>query len=399
MKMHPPPAPNQRIDAVDALRGFALAGIAIAHFTEQYIAAGRWESWIEPSTIDHVLAWVREELFWSKFFSIFSMLFGMSFAIMMGNASQRGSDFSIRFLWRLAVLMVFALLHQTIYRGDILTVYVVIGLCLPLFYRCPTGWLLAIAVFLLLGGGRFAYFALNEANLVLEFSRPIPELMAQYQQLVLTASPLEIARYNFETSLISKVNFQLVWTGRAYQTLGYFLIGLYFVRSGFMKNLVSQQRLLINTAVFTAITAVLFYFIKGALLDLMDSPFGFNSYKDTMILSVVDVFDIAVTALYVSVFLLLFTRNPSGSLSLFAPVGRMALTCYLMQSLIGVYLFYGWGLGQVGKLQDWQTTLIAIAIIVCQVLLCRWWLGIYRYGPLEWLWRCGTYTRLIPLRR
>ncbi len=126
--------PVNRIDAVDALRGFALAGIVFAHMIEQFLAAPRpAEGWlVEPNLADHLVNAFNGIFIMGKFFSIFAVLFGMSFAIMMGNAAAKGRSFSGRFVWRLAILLLFGFLHSLLYRGDILTVYVAVGFCLPL---------------------------------------------------------------------------------------------------------------------------------------------------------------------------------------------------------------------------------------------------------------------------
>ena len=129
-------SPNKRIEAVDALRGFALAGIVFAHMIEQYIATIRpIEGWlVEPDIFDQIVSAFHGFFIMGKFFSIFAVLFGMSFAIMMGNAAAKGRSFSGRFIWRLAILGAIGFVHSLFYRGDVLTIYVAIGFCLPLFY-------------------------------------------------------------------------------------------------------------------------------------------------------------------------------------------------------------------------------------------------------------------------
>ena len=163
-------SPNNRIEAVDALRGFALAGIVFAHMIEQFIGAPRPESWaVESNIFDHMASGFHFIFVMGKFFSIFAVLFGMSFAIMMGNAAAKGRSFSGRFIWRLAILGAIGFVHSLFYRGDILTVYVAIGFCLPLFYRVSSKTLWFIVVLLCLGAGRYLFYLLTGTASILSY--------------------------------------------------------------------------------------------------------------------------------------------------------------------------------------------------------------------------------------
>lgn len=82
-----------------------------------------------------------------------------------------------------------------------------------------------------------------------------------------------------------------------------------------------------------------------------------------------------------------------------APYGRTALSNYFIQTLLGTFILYNWGLGFIGEFSNTQTLLIALGIIGVQVALSDWWLKHYRFGPLEWLWRSGTYLQWQPMRR
>jgi uncharacterized protein len=394
--------PNHRIDAVDALRGFALAGIVFAHMIEQFIAAmrpvGVWL--VEPNIFDHLAMAFNGVFIMGKFFSIFAVLFGMSFAIMMGNAAARGSNFSWRFVWRLAILFAFGFIHSLVYRGDILTIYAAIGFCLPFFYRLSGKTLWFIAVLLFLGMGRYLFYLLTGTASLLDYDQsPESPVIAAYVELLRNGSFLEIAGENFAHGFINKIDFQIGVFGRAYLTLAYFLVGMWLVRSGIINNLDENRPLIRKTLKWSLGLCAVSFVITGVAFTFIPDLMEFKSWLSVFAFSFMDLFNTGFTAVLMSGFLLLYLRKPTGWLGSLAPYGRMALSNYLLQSLIGTFVLYGWGLGLVGQLHDWQTFLLSIVVILLQVRLSKWWLSRYYYGPFEWLWRCGTYFRKVKFAR
>jgi len=396
------PFANNRIEAVDALRGFALAGIVFAHMIEQFIASQRpVDAWlVVPNLFDHMVMAFHGLFIMGKFFSIFAVLFGISFAIMMGNAAARGHRFSGRFIWRLAILFAFGFVHSLIYRGDILTIYAAIGFCLPFFYRVPSKVLWFIVVLLFLGVGRYLFYLVTGTTSFLSYDQsPESPVVAAYVEVLKTGSFLEIARENFFHGFASKIDFQLGIFGRAYLTLAYFLVGMWLVRSGIINNLEANRPLIKKTlqwslglcAVSFILIALSFTFIP----DLME----FKTWLSVIAFAFFDLFNTALTVVLMSGFLLLYFHSPTGWLGSLAPYGRMALSNYFLQSLIGTFVLFGWGLGLLGQLHDWQTFLLSVVVIYLQVRLSTWWLSRYYYGPLEWLWRCGTYFKKVKFAR
>jgi uncharacterized protein len=389
---------SERIDSVDALRGFALAGIVFAHVTEQYIASAPWGGWVEPTQLDLALTWFKQNFIWSKFYSIFSLLFGMSFAIMMGNAAKKGRNFSWRFLWRLALLLGIGIVHSLIYRGDILTIYVVLGFSLPLFYRIPSKWLAVIAGLLFLGAGRYLYFLITGSDSVNLFDKDFETRTAEYGAILMHGSFTDVITYNWHFAQLSKLEFQIL-TGRCYLTLGYFLCGMLLVRSNILQDLQQHLALLKKVFVCALIVAFIFYFVGNVATALKGSPFGYKSYFEIFLLMPRDIFDISVTLTYSSGFLLLYNRYSKSFIGALVPYGRMALTNYVMQSLIGTFIFYGWGLGYVTQLHKWQTVIIATMILTTQIYVSQVWLRHFHFGPLEWLWRCATWFRFFQIKK
>ena len=107
-----------------------------------------------------------------------------------------------------------------------------------------------------------------------------------------------------------------------------------------------------------------------------------------------------MTSMILCGFLLLYQKTKwERALSFFAPYGRMALTNYVMQSIIGTMIFFNWGLGYIGQVRALYCFLIGIAVVVLQTLFSKFWLTHFRFGPLEWLWRCGTYFKWQSMRK
>ncbi|CAN0598703.1 unnamed protein product [Ectocarpus sp. 12 AP-2014] len=117
-------------------------------------------------------------------------------------------------------------------------------------------------------------------------------------------------------------------------------------------------------------------------------------------LSALDIANTAQTFLWIAVFVLLYKKaKPEKWLSKLAPYGRMALTNYVLQSIIGTFLLYGWGLGLLGELRQAYTLLLALVLVALQMWLSKLWLQNFKYGPLEWLWRSLTFFKIFPFRK
>jgi uncharacterized protein len=392
---------DARIEAVDSLRGFALAGIVIAHMLEQFIAAPRPQAaWtVESTSIDHAVAGLNILLVQGKFFAIFSVLFGASFAIMMERARERGQGFSGRFLWRLTVLMAIGFLHSLVYRGDILTVYAVIGFGLPLLWRLSPRALWIIVALSFSGAGRYLFLLITGTSTLLgyEMSPDAPQIIT-YVELLKNGSLAEIVRENFVNGFASKFDFQFGVFGRGYLTIGYFVVGMWLARSGVLWNLPRYRPELKRILRWSLSLAPACMLFAGVGFSMAPTPPDFATWIPNLAYGFVDLFNVCLTAALISGFLLLSLRRPGGAFEGLAAYGRTALSSYILQSLIGVVIFHGWGLGMLGKLSDWQTLVLALVIIFVQIQLSRAWLAHFKYGPLEWLWRCATYFRWMEFR-
>ena len=391
------PNKKYRIHSVDALRGFALAGIVIAHVLEQYLAAFPTEEMQAVMFNGPVDTIVDGFSFWvirGKFFALFSLLFGLSFFIQMDNAEKSGIHYKTRYLWRLLILLGIGVIHNFFYSGDILVVYVLFGFLLIPFHSVSNKLVLAVALILFLGGGRFLSFGIfgNEAMLEMSFEN----FEETYIAALTSGTILEVWRVNF-LSMIGKFNFQLGVIGRGYLTFAFFLLGMWIGRTRLFENLQSNavvlKKILLYSAVGTFAMIPLFWY----MFSQMENIFDFTTWWSMFALSAYDNFNLFFTIFLAAGFVYLYERPKMQKLlTWFAPYGRMALTNYVFQSLIGTFLFFNWGLGYIGQLRNIELLFVGLIIIGMQMIISYYWLLVFRFGPLEWAWRSLTYMQFQP---
>jgi uncharacterized protein len=393
--------PASRIAVLDVLRGFALFGIIITHSAGGFLS-GRppkpgfmaitpLDQWVDLGT------WL---FFVGKFFTIFSFLFGLSFAIQLANAARKGDAFSGRFTWRLVLLAIIALIHGAFFSGDILIVYAVLGLLLIPVQKLNTKVLAAVAVVLVL----------NVPGLILGLSRAnAPALPASATPSAAPAesSPQrqfdikqqgtvgELVYLNLTESLPDKVDFQ-VRTGRLWMTYGLFLLGLCAGRVQLFKdsdaNRTFFRKLLIGGGAVAGVTTV--------IAALKPAALGSSNIADVLATFSFSVQQASLSAVYLAMVTLWFWRQPArGLLPQLAPMGKMGLTTYLMQTVFGITLFYGIGFGMLGHLGTAAAVAAGIIFFAAQILMSRWWMAHFSMGPVEWLWRSLTYFKWQPNSR
>ena len=399
---------DERIQIIDALRGFALAGIVLVHMVEQYLGAQPTEAMMSAmmrGIPDQVIAGLLELFFRGKFIALFSFLFGLSFFIQMDRAADSGAHSRTRFVWRITLLLLIGYVHSLFYRGDILTIYAMLGFVLVLFYGAGNRVILAVAALLLAGAGRYAVFAIGGGDAVVPYGDGSPELPYNqaYYNAVLSGSLLDVFSANAWYGHLGKLEFQINVSGRWFLTFAYFLLGLWAGRLRlFEKRQAWHGRF--RKALWVALAACLAFFIMTAVLFSTltggNAMPVFDSWHSTFALASLDLFNAALSAVILCSFVLIYNR-PGGERALgkLAPYGRMALTNYILQTVIGTFIFYNWGLGYLGQLSNTEALGIALIVFVLQALASAAWLRHFRYGPVEWLWRSGTRMGWQPLKQ
>ena len=363
--------PNTRIDVADALRGIAVAGIILYHSVEHFnIFTQETIVHALPSdqTVADVLAWLLS----GKMYGIFAMLFGLSFFIMNDNQQQKGKNFSGRFAWRMCLLFLFGVVNVAFYDGDILMLYACYGLLLiPISYLpSKVVWcliaLLAIQpveLFCLLTGTTVDHSTMWELY---------GQINSMHEHGTFLENALTNLRYGFE------VNFRFnIFSGRLTQLLCLFVLGMQLGRQRMFYNegrnlQIWHQILLLSTAVVIALS-----FVNFGDLDMWLNPI-YNLIILLMIVSAV------VSAWYAFE----GVRRVLHHLCIF---GRMSLTNYLLQSIIGCFIFYGYGLACYRHVGITYAVLIGLGMVICQYLFCRYWFSNHQRGPMESLWRKMTW--------
>lgn len=398
----PPAAPvNRRIAAIDALRGFALLGIALANYPEFSLfnfLDGTAQAALPHSAADGLLSFLMAALVDGKFYTIFSLLFGMGFAIIQSNAKRRGADGMRIFYRRMAILAIIGACHlMFVWSGDILLLYALMGMLLPLFSGLTDRRLLAWA------GG------LLVLPVGVAVARDVTGLNLAHVLFVKwweVADAVGVSQAAFPTWLRDAESYAGIWAFlkqgaverlwefvsgcRYFKVLGLFLVGFYVGRRGLLADIEGNLAFWRRVAAI-GLCAGLPLSVIYAFSSLTGHIFGNVAHSALYLVSVYP-----LGAGYVALFALACHRF--GAPRLLASAGRMAMTCYIGQSLVGAALFYGpWG-GLGAGFSIGLSLLTAIIVVLAECVLCRAWLRVFAFGPLEWVWRMLTYGRVFPLR-
>ena len=385
-----------RLEGLDALRGFALFGIFIVHMPELFELY-----WAHPATDPlqvavHDAVWL---VFAGKAFALLALCFGVSFFIIMDRAARKGADFTWRFVWRLALLALFGLLHGLWYRGDVLEVLAVMGLFLLPFHRVRSNRaLLAVAVFFLLQPLMLLRIAAGLHGAAWA-NQPLGYWSATIPEAYLHGGFLDTVRMNVVDGHGFKWLF-MYESGRLSQIVGLSLIGMLLGRIGFFGRPEAFARARLGGLVLALAVALALWFLREPLAALVPATEAMPMPRALAGAVLGSLFDLAVMAVLMLGFVAAYYGGADRVLGVLAPAGRMTLTLYVAQSLVFVPVFYGYGLGLHASMSQVQALLLGLAAFAVQVLFAHLWFRRFHYGPLEWLWRAGTYLTLdVPFAR
>lgn len=328
-------------------------------------------------------------LFAGKAYATFSLLFGFSFYIQFHNAEKRGTDFRGRFAWRMCLLFLFAQLHALFYNGDILLLYAVVGFALIPVCKLKDKTVFWIAAILLLQPyewGRAIYAMIN-----LEYVPSTGHFIPYYklaQEVTSNGSFFEVLRSNITDGQMYS-NIWQVENGRLFQTAALFMFGMLLGRRKYFMKSEESLRFWKKMLTGAILAFIPLYCLKTFIPALITNPSIMVPYK----IAVPSYANFAFMVILVSVFTLLWFKKDTGYSwqSLLIPYGRMSLTNYISQSIMGVTIYYGFGLSMYKYAGATGSLLIALLIFTIQLIFSRWWLARHKQGPLEFLWRKGTW--------
>ena len=395
---------SERFIILDALRGFALLGICMANFPEfsLYTFLSPEAAASMPTAVqDKITRYLLYIFVDGKFYTLFSLLFGLGFSIIIRNAERKGVNGFRIFYRRMGMLMLFGLLHlMFIWSGDILLLYALLGMLLPFFRQMPDKKLLGWALFfLILPIGVDLVCEITRTNLALPFIRLQETYCAEYG-----INGTNFAYWLHDAEDYGTV-FQFLVQGacvrmqefiignRYFKVLGLFLVGFYIGRNRIYADLEGRKTLLVKVCRLGLIIG-----LPCSLLYAWSSMGG-HPLSDTLhsLFYFISVYPLGFA--YAAGLCLLYLRVKSLSIwKWLAAPGRMALTNYIGQSVIGMFLFYGIGLGWGSTIGLLQTEVIVLAVFLFQMLFSRLWLSGFKFGPLEWIWRMLTYGKWLAIR-
>jgi len=406
-----PVSAENRIEAMDVLRGFALFGILLVNIKGMVGPLNLTMLGTDVS-LTGINYWADAAVYifgYSKFYTLFSLLFGMGFAVMLARAREAGKNFGGLYLRRLFVLFLFGLVHGTlIWSGDILLTYSLFGLLLLLFFRNTpqsrlpkwslTFFMIPVMFVLLSGligwGSQFSEAASREFSKAMasEKTDMLASIEAQRAAYGHGAYP-EIVQQAIEdrSTILSYMGFM------GWMILGLFLLGAWFIRSGAIRYPETYPRLyawMRNIGLPLGLIMTVWSFIVFPYFD-------FSRYDMEIATANAAIF---VGGLMMSLgymaWIIRGLESPvwAPRLAILAPAGRMALTNYLLQSIIGTLIFYNHGLGFYEQLPLFAQIPFVFAVFALQVMVSKWWLSRFQFGPAEWLWRALTYLRMPPMR-
>lgn len=391
-----------REHAIDALRGFALLGILMVNagsFASTYFGVGVADpAFSRP--VDHAVRWWVSLVFETKFYLLFSLLFGYSFALQMDAAARSGSAFAPRFLRRLLGLLLLGLAHAwLLFAGDILVTYALLGVLL-LAWRGLRPWAATVLALALLGmvAGGWGLLAWLVAHAP-PMEVPLADLHAKAEQAAQAyrASALDaIAQRGRD---MADVWFVLVFV-QGPCALAMFLLGLAVHRSGYLARVAQQPSRLrrwMLCCLPTGVAGALFYATVQVGVSSVQQP----EYVGLAALAVGLATAPLMTFGYVALLLWWLQSSPLGQRlgAVLEPAGRMALSNYLLQSLVGALVFTAYGLALVGRVAPWLVVLGVFMLYRAQLVWSRRWMAVHAYGPVEWLLRAFTLWQWPAWRR
>ncbi len=389
-----------RFHYLDVIRGLALLGILLANmsaFSQPVIYSELLNIELWSTSIDHFAATMVDWIVQGKFYTTFSFLFGVGFMIFLSKAEAKGYSPQFLFTKRVSVLLVFGLIHATlIWWGDILVTYAVCGFLLMLFYRMNARKVFIWAISLW-GIIIFLNTALTLVQVYMEssYSEFISDLDGEYRILYEQAFMIygEGSWSSIITRNIADWNFMVanMLIFAPFVILPMFLLGVYAYKRGIIQE--PQQHLpwLRKLWLTSLVLGVVFSIIKYAYSSMDATSAGIGSFIGETI------GDASLSICYITTVVLLYLQGKASSLfNALAWAGRMALTNYIMQSIVCTVLFYNFGFGLYGQVGAASCVLIALILFGIQLYTSRWWLTRYQWGPAEWLWRKLTYGSLQP---
>lgn len=380
---------KQRLLNVDALRGFALVSIMFLHNLEHFdffFKPKNLPSWMVQ--LDQSIWDTTFFLFAGKSYAMFAFLFGVTFFIQMNNQAKRGNDFRLRFVWRLLLLFIFGTINSAFYQGDILTLYAFVGLFLIPFAKLNTKVILIVAFILFLQPfelGKLIYYFQHSDT---EIGNPQSwTYFGKLNEYIPEDSLLETIKGNLTNG--KKAVWIWSWeNGRYFHLLCLFMLGMLASKKNLFILTAKNKKFWFQVFIISIILFIPLFYIQKNLIELIES----KAIRETFKAIEKSWTNFAFTFAMLSGFLLLyFTKFWQKLLNVFSPMGKMSLSNYILQTIIGTTLYYGFGFGLYKYTGATYSLLIGIVCSIVLILFSKWWMKNHKRGPLEQIWHNLTW--------
>ena len=380
---------SSRLYVVDALRGFAIISIMLLHNIEHfdfYFTPPNLPTWMV--NLDKGIWDTLFFLFGGKSYAIFALLFGLTFFIQSNNQEKKGKDFRGRFAWRLLLLLGFGFINSAFYQGDILTIYAIIGFALIPVAKLNNKTVFWIALLLMLQPYEWYNFFMGMNNPNAEMANPVSwQYFGKTGEYIAGSSIVNTWMGNLTNGKLAVYNW--VWeNGRVFQTASLFMLGMLAGRKKLFISSVESKQFWLKTLIIASVLFIPLFIVKSDIAKWISS----EAISRPLVTIFSSWSNLSFMYMLVSAFVLLFqTAFAHRMLNVFSSIGRMSLSNYILQSILGTFIYYGFGLGWYKYTGATYCLLIGIGLAVLQGIFSTWWMKNHKQGPLEGIWHKLTW--------
>ena len=398
---------------MDVLRGFAILGIFIANLGSGFSGYSENASLSGPLLLpgwDHKMTFLHHMFIEGKFYSIFSLLFGWGIALQVKRGMEKGVNAVPTIKRRLVFMLLLGAVHLLIWSGDIVFFYALLGFLLLPFRKFSNKTLLItgaslILLPILLYAAKSQWPWLNApAGFLFDTGQKLDTKITgitseeAYREFAKHANWWDILQSNIP-GFFFRYGY-LFFVSRIPKVLGMFLIGYALGRSDFYKNIGKNKKIIYWVIGLGLLIGLPANFYLARYMTYFSDDYWNLKIKGLYQTIFYGLGVVPLALAYVGIFMLSFQSNAGKKImSLLAPVGKMAFSNYILQSLVGNFVFLGPGLGLSGTIGPFYYTFFGIGFFILQIILSSIWLKYFNYGPLEWLWRSATYKKWQTIRK